>query len=173
MHILVGAGRAQGLVKPPAEPQRPPFPAPPSGATSLPPCWCVLSRFSCVRFCATPWTAACQAPLSMGFSRQEYWSGLPCPSPGDLPDPGIKPMSLTSPAVASGFVRTSTTWHTLQFLQKPSKSELKSGRTGWVGVQWPESEPQSSCEGPFSDPKSGSELPHIILPSYPFLSKLN
>ena len=40
------------------------------------------------------WTVAHQAPLSMGFSRQEYWSGLPCPPPGDLPDPGIKPMSL-------------------------------------------------------------------------------
>ena len=39
----------------------------------------------------TPWTVACQSPLSMGFSRQEYWSGLPCPSPGDLPDPGIEP----------------------------------------------------------------------------------
>ena len=42
---------------------------------------------------ATPWTVACQTPLSMGFSRQEYWSGLPFPSPGDLPDPGIKPWS--------------------------------------------------------------------------------
>ena len=42
---------------------------------------------------ATPWTVACQAPPSMGFSRQEYWSGLPFPSPGDLPDPGIKPAS--------------------------------------------------------------------------------
>ena len=42
---------------------------------------------------ATPWTVACQAPLSMGFSRQEYWSGLPLPSPGELPDPGIKPKS--------------------------------------------------------------------------------
>ena len=41
----------------------------------------------------TPWTVACQAPLSLGFSRQEYWSGLPFPSPGDLPDPGIKPGS--------------------------------------------------------------------------------
>ena len=39
----------------------------------------------------TPWTVACQAPLSMGFPRQEYWSGLPFPSPGDLPNPGIKP----------------------------------------------------------------------------------
>ena len=48
---------------------------------------------SCVRLLATPWTVACQAPLFMGFSRQEYWSGLSLPSPGDLPDPGIKPRS--------------------------------------------------------------------------------
>ena len=48
----------------------------------------------------TPWTIARQAPLSMGFSRQEYWSGLPRPSPGDLPNPGIEPESLTSPALA-------------------------------------------------------------------------
>ena len=47
----------------------------------------------CVRLFATSWTAALQAPLSMGFSRQEYWSGLPFPSPGDLPNPGIKPES--------------------------------------------------------------------------------
>ena len=54
------------------------------------------SCFSCVQLCATLWTAACQAPLSMEFSRQEYWSGLPCPPPGDLPDPEGKPASLTS-----------------------------------------------------------------------------
>ena len=59
---------------------------------------CGLSHFSGVRLCATPWTVDCQAPLSMGFSRQEYWSGLPFPSPEDLPDPGIKPVSLMSPA---------------------------------------------------------------------------
>ena len=53
----------------------------------------VLSR---VQLFVTLWTAACQAPLSMGFSRQEYWSGLPCPPPGDLPDPGIKPASPAS-----------------------------------------------------------------------------
>jgi len=53
---------------------------------------------------------ACQAPLSMGFSRQEYWSGLPCPPPGDLPDPEIKPMSLTFPALAGRFFTTSATW---------------------------------------------------------------
>ena len=50
---------------------------------------------------ATPWTIACQAPLSMGFPRQEYWSGWPLPSPGDLPDPGIG-----SPALAGGFFTT-------------------------------------------------------------------
>ena len=48
-----------------------------------------------VRFFATPWTIACQTPLSMGFFRQEYWSGLPFPSPGDLPDPGIEPAAPT------------------------------------------------------------------------------
>ena len=48
---------------------------------------------------STPWTVARQAPLPMGFSRQEYWSGLPCPSPGDLPKPGIKPASPVSPAL--------------------------------------------------------------------------
>ena len=50
-----------------------------------------------------PWTATCQAPLSMGFFRQEYWSGLPFPSPGDLPDPGIKSRS---PALTGGFFTT-------------------------------------------------------------------
>ena len=50
----------------------------------------LLSRFSYVRLCATPETAAHQAPPSLGFSRQEHWSGLPFPSPGDIPDPGIK-----------------------------------------------------------------------------------
>ena len=53
----------------------------------------VLSHFSCVRLFATPWTVACQAPLSTGFSRQESWSGLPFPSPGGLPNPGVKPQS--------------------------------------------------------------------------------
>ena len=56
-------------------------------------CVCLLSRFSCVQLPTTQRTAACQAPLSMGFFRQEYWSGLPCHLPGDLPDPGIEPAS--------------------------------------------------------------------------------
>ena len=52
-----------------------------------------VKKLSRVRLFATPWTVAYQAPPSMGFSRQEYWSGLPFPSPGDLPNPGIKPRS--------------------------------------------------------------------------------
>ena len=51
-----------------------------------------------------------QAPLSTGFSKQEYWSGLPCPLKGDLPDPGIEPMSVTAPASADGFFTTSANW---------------------------------------------------------------
>ena len=59
-----------------------------------------VSSLSRVRLFVTPWTAAYQAPPSMGFSRQEYWSGVPFPSPGDLPDPGIKPGSLALQADA-------------------------------------------------------------------------
>ena len=71
---------------------------------------CMLSHFSCVQLCATLCTIARQAPLSMGFPRQEYWSGLPCPPPGDLTDPGIKPTSLMSPALAGRLFTASTTW---------------------------------------------------------------
>ena len=59
----------------------------------------MLSHFSCVRFFATPWTVAHQAPLPMGFSGQEYWSGLPFPAPGDLPYPGIESVSPVAPAL--------------------------------------------------------------------------
>ena len=67
---------------------------------------CMPSHFSHVRFLLTWWTVAHQAPLS----KQEYWSGLPCPPPGDLPNPGIESMSLMSPALAGGFLTTSATW---------------------------------------------------------------
>ena len=59
-----------------------------------------LSHFSHVHLFATPWTVALQVLLSMGFSRQKYWSGLPCPPPGDIPGPRIKPVSLVSLALA-------------------------------------------------------------------------
>ena len=74
-------------------------------------CTCMLSHFSRVQLFATLWTVDCQAPLSMGLSRQEYWSGLPFPSPeDDLPGPGIKPTSLMSPVLAGRFFTSSATW---------------------------------------------------------------
>ena len=66
----------------------------------------VLSHFSHVWLFVTLWTNTHQALLAMGFSRQEYWSELPCPPPGDLPDPGLKPASLKSPALTGRFMNT-------------------------------------------------------------------
>ena len=80
----------------------------------------VLSHFSHVRLFATLWIIACQPPLSIEFSRQEYWSGLPCPHLGHLPDPGIEPtspVSPASPALAGGFFTTSATSETLKLFQ--------------------------------------------------------
>ena len=79
------------------------------------PCACVLSRF----YRATPRTTAHQASPSTGFSSQEHWSGLPCPSPGDRPNPGIEPASLKSRALASGFFTTGTAWEA-----RPKKKPL-------------------------------------------------
>ena len=77
---------------------------------------CILNRFSHVRLFATLWTVALQAPLCMGFSSKEYWSGLFL-TPGDLPDPGIKlafSSLIMSPTLAGGFFTTNATWETLQ-----------------------------------------------------------
>ena len=83
-------------------------------------CACVLSRFSHVQLCVTSWTIAHQTHLPMGFSRQEYWqSGLPFPSPGDLPDPGIKPTSLMSPALSGRFFTPGTSWEAHHFMGRP------------------------------------------------------
>ena len=71
---------------------------------------CVLSCFNHVWLHVIPWTVAHKVSLSIGFSKQEYWSGFPFPSPGNLPDSGIKPVSLTSPALAGRYLITSTTW---------------------------------------------------------------
>ena len=73
----------------------------------------MLSHFTHVQLCATPWNVTCQALLSMGFSRQEYWCGVPSPSPGNLPDSGIEPRSLMRPALAGRFFTTSATWEAL------------------------------------------------------------
>ena len=78
-------------------------------------CACVLSHFSCVRLVATLWTVALQASLSIRFSRQEYWNGLPCPPPaGGLPDPETKPASLNISCIAGRFFITSVTWEALR-----------------------------------------------------------
>ena len=74
---------------------------------------CMLSH---VQLFSTTWTVAHQAPLSVEFSRQEYWSGLPFLSPGDLPDPGIEPASLMFPALEGGFFTTGVTWEASLYL---------------------------------------------------------
>ena len=83
--------------------------------------YCVLSRFSCVWFFVTPWTLTCQAPLFMGFSKQEYWNGLLCPPPGDLPNPGMEPVSHMSLALAGRFFITNATWETLSVQVRAGK----------------------------------------------------
>ena len=75
----------------------------------------VVQLLSHIQLFATPWTVAHQAPLSMGFYSQEYWSGLLFPAAGDLPKLGIKPKSLMSPALASEFFTTNTTWEARKF----------------------------------------------------------
>ena len=79
----------------------------------------MLSHFSCVLLSVTLWAVASQAPLSMGFSRQEYWNGLPFLPPGNLPNPWIEPESLTSLGLASVFFTTSAAWEAL--LKKKKK----------------------------------------------------
>ena len=75
-------------------------------------CMCAKFLKSCPTLCDL-WTVAHQAPLSMGFSRQEHWSGLPCLPPGDLPNPGTEPSSPASPALVGGFFTTSASWEDL------------------------------------------------------------
>ena len=72
-----------------------------------------ICMVSCVRVFVTPWTVAHQAPLSTDFSRQDYWSQLPLPPPGDFPDPGIEPESPMSPALAGGFFNTESIFFAL------------------------------------------------------------
>ena len=85
-------------------------------------CACMLNHFSHVQLFATPCAIAHQAPLSMGFSTQEHWSGLPFPSPGGLLNRGIEPTSVMSPAFAGGFFTTSAPWEApcifIMFVQK-------------------------------------------------------
>ena len=95
----------------------------------LPPtsCLCVCvyaSTLSCVQLFKTPWTIAYWAPLSMESSRQEYWGGLPYPTPGYLPDPGIEPASLVSPSLAGGFFATGPPGKQVKYFHKVVKFSL-------------------------------------------------
>ena len=104
-------------------------------------CVCVLSRFCHVQLFCSPWTVVRQAPLSMGFSRQEQWSGLSFLILGYLPDPGIKTASLMSPALADGFFTTKATGETYKailFLASHlPTSPLQTSLTGFGGWrQW-------------------------------------
>ena len=89
----------------------------------------MLSRLSHVWLFVTLWTVAHQAPLSIGFSRQKYWSRLPCTPPGDLPDPGIEPESLVYPALADRFFTTSATWEAHSLIIQLQNIWLKNWRS--------------------------------------------
>ena len=101
-------------------------------------CVCVWAQtciFICVRFLVTPWTiGALQTPLSMGFSRQEYWSGLPFPFPGDLPDPGIESSFLSSPALQAESLPAEPLGKPGIVVPSPLKLLQRSGTT--LVVQW-------------------------------------
>ena len=84
----------------------------------------------------TLWTAVWQSPLSMGFSRQEYWSGLPFSPPGDLPNPGIEPVSLMSPALAGRFFTTRATWEALYVITLRVKRKIISP-SNYASDFWP------------------------------------
>ena len=109
----------------------------------------MLSHFSCVQLFVTPWAVAHQAPLSMEFSRQEYWSELPFPSPGDPPNPGIKPSSLVARALQADSLLLSHQW-SLSLAYKFStlvrywpniwkKKAIEAGQgrgTSWAATKW-------------------------------------
>ena len=119
---------------------------------------CVGLLPSHVQLFVTPRTVAFQAPLSVEFSRQEYWSGLLFPSPGNLPNPGLEPASFTSPALTGRFSTTSATWDTHEGLKIcPFNSSLSSDQAWTV---------QSFCRGQRLDgrkaQKPGTKLQHPI-----------
>ena len=103
----------------------------------------VPSHFSRVWHIVTLWIVARQAPLSKGFSRQEYWSGLPCPPPRNLPDPGIEPKSLKLPALVDRFFTTHATWkhyehatyYAISFLENHFLSFLQTRKQSLTLVQ--------------------------------------
>ena len=90
---------------------------------------CLISLFSLVRLFATAWTLAHQTPLSMGLSRQESWSGLPCPPPRDLSSPGVEPMTSVSPALTGRFSTAEPWGKPLVKVAAAAAKSLQSGPT--------------------------------------------
>ena len=136
-----------------------------------------------VRLLAAPWTAAPQSPLSMEFSREEYWRELPRPPPGDLPDPGIKLASLLSPALVGGFFTISATWEALQAHNSTQSymdwmlgnvqtcSDIKATapvRTGALTNMLDEDTQGSLAEGVQKHPQSSPlfRMPEVVLKNY-------
>ena len=108
----------------------------------------VLSCFSSVQLFATPWMVTCQAPLSMGFTRQESWSGLPCPPPGDLPDPEISSVQFSSVAQACPTLCDPLNWITPGFPVHHQLLELAQTHVHWVRDAIQPSHPLSSPSPP-------------------------
>ena len=122
----------------------------------------MLSHFHCVQLCETLWTIDHQAPLSMGFSRKQYWSGLQRPPPGDLPDPGIEPASLTYSALAGRFFTNSATWEAPHLSKDCGLSRCKTSHC-------PRSSPSQSSEEGLLD---SSPLQRIVSLNPPNSSKI-
>ena len=115
-------------------------------------CTCVCSKLlSRVQLFATPWIVVHQALLSMGLSRQEHWSGLPCPPSGNLPYQEMEPMSLMSPALAGGLFTTSSTWEAPQGAHiKPNCPKALSHQRASRGTRQTLPQTFSKGAGPFS-----------------------
>ena len=128
----------------------------------------MLSYFSHVWLFTTLWTIAHKALQSMGFSRQEYWSGLPCPPPGDLPDPGIEPASPVSPALQSGSLLLSHFGVPRKSLRTSSSSYLSLQGELFVKNRLP---PEPSLRLLVPEQQWASAEQHLITCTFERLSK--
>ena len=123
-------------------------------------CMCILGCFRHVRVSVTLSTVTRQAPLSVGFSRQEYWSGLPCPPPGNLPNPGIELASRISPALAERFYTASATWEAQLGGCRPVFEALLQSSSSGFFMSWALT---SSGESHPVDNKRASKVEAVVL----------